>query len=263
MRRAIFFEQLWADFVQIAPHAAAIRACFEKAGERVENDHVAFRTFALPPIDLEALEPRILSLGYKLLDEYHFVEKRLRARAYVCAGAPRIFASELLVNELSSAAAHMINDLVSQVSRFDEGPGLLMSGRLWAAPAFSVYERLAEESEYAGWLAALGLRPNHFTVSVNALNAFSSVAEVLSFVEAAGYRINTAGGRVKGSAAELLEQGSTLADRVAVEFAGGEHHLIPTCYYEFALRHPDSKGKLYAGFVPASADRIFESTHRD
>jgi hypothetical protein len=66
---------------------------------------------------------------------------------------------------------------------------------------------------------------------------------------------------VKGTPDVLLEQGSTLADRVAVDFADGSH-VIPTCYYEFALRHPDATGKLYEGFVPASANRIFESTHR-
>lgn len=262
MQREVFFQQLWADFIRIAPHAAEIRARFEEAGEHVENDHVAFRTFALPPINLEALEPEILSLGYELLDEYRFVEKRLRARAYVCEGAPRIFLSELLVDELSPWAAKMINELVAGIDQPDHGPGIFMSGRLWSPPDFSMYERLAGESEYAAWLAALGLRPNHFTVSVNALRGFSGVEEVLSFVEAAGYRINAAGGRVKGSSATLLEQGSTLADQVPVEFAGGVKHTVPTCYYEFALRHRDANGRLYDGFVPASADRIFESTHR-
>ena len=47
-----------------------------------------------------------------------------------------------------------------------------------------------------------------------------------------------------------------------MEFAGGERHVIPTCYYEFALRHRDADGRLYEGFVAKSADRIFESTHR-
>ncbi len=37
--------------------------------------------------------------------------------------------------------------------------------------------------------------------------------------------------------------------------------MIPSCYYEFALRHPDpATGRLFPGFVTPSADRIFEST---
>jgi hypothetical protein len=35
---------------------------------------------------------------------------------------------------------------------------------------------------------------------------------------------------------------------------------IPSCYYEFALRYPDTDGKLYSGFIAKSADKIFEST---
>jgi hypothetical protein len=46
-----------------------------------------------------------------------------------------------------------------------------------------------------------------------------------------------------------------------VEFANGERHVIPTCYYEFARRYPDADGKIYEGFVAASADKIFESTN--
>ena len=59
----------------------------------------------------------------------------------------------------------------------------------------------------------------------------------------------------------LLEQGSTLADRAEFTFAGGQVEEIPTCYYEFAKRYRTSDGRLYQGFVAASADKIFESTN--
>jgi 2-oxoadipate dioxygenase/decarboxylase-like protein len=260
--RTKFFEALWTDFAAIAPQAAAIRRRLEEHGEQVENDHVAFRTFNLGPVSLERLEPLVLGLGYSLLDEYRFEDKHLRARAYVCPDAPRLFLSELLCEELSGWAQAIINQLLAQApGDFAASPRVFWSGRPWAPLRFAEYERLSNESEYAGWLAALGFRPNHFTVSINRLARFTEVAEVLDFVEAAGYRINASGGRVKGSRDVLLEQGSTLADRVPVQFADGPR-IIPTCYYEFALRHPDASGRLYEGFVPASADRIFESTHR-
>ena len=35
---------------------------------------------------------------------------------------------------------------------------------------------------------------------------------------------------------------------------------VPSCYYEFARRYPLPSGELFQGFVPASADKIFEST---
>jgi hypothetical protein len=262
MDRTNFFEALWADFAVIAPQAAAILRRLEEHGESVQNDHVAFRTFNLSPISLEQLEPLVLALGYRILEEYRFEDKHLRARAYVCSGAPRLFLSELLCEELSGWTQAIISQLAAQVPPdFATTPEVFWAGRPWVPLRFADYERLSNESEYAGWLAALGLRPNHFTVSINQLKKLTSVEQVLEFVEAAGYRINAAGGRVKGSPEVLLEQGSTLADRVPVQFADGPR-IIPTCYYEFALRHPDRAGRLYEGFVPSSADRIFESTHR-
>lgn len=109
-------------------------------------------------------------------------------------------------------------------------------------------------------MAALGLRVNHFTISVNAMQSFPDLPALLDFVEAQGFALNVSGGRIKGSPEVLLEQASTLADRVPVAFAAGETHQIPTCYYEFARRYPAPDGQLYEGFVAASADRIFEST---
>lgn len=263
MNREQFFERLWQDFVVMAPQAAALRDRLSATGEPVENDHVAFRTLARPALGIEALERWLLGFGYRILTDYAFPEKKLRARAYVLEGAPRIFLSELLVDELSPAARRILEGIAAEArGRVPEGPEVFWAGRLWEPIPFAEYELLAAESEYGAWLAALGLRPNHFTVSINALRRLRTVEAVLEFVEQAGYRINTSGGRVKGSPAQLLEQGSTLADRMEVEFAGGERQVIPTCYYEFALRHRDAHGRLYEGFVPASADKIFESTDR-
>jgi hypothetical protein len=263
MQREHFFARLWEDFVKIAPRAAALRHMLLEAGEHVENDHVAFRTLARPGLGISALEARILDLGYAPLDDYEFPDKHLRARAYLCDGSPRIFLSELVVEELSDRAQALLDGLAQQAVRvLPAGPEIFWAGRLWQPLPFADYESLAEESEYAGWLAALGLRPNHFTVSINALKRLCSVEAVLGFAEAAGYRINKVGGRVKGTPMDLLEQGSTLAELVPVEFEGGEVHEIPTCYYEFALRYRGAGGELYQGFVPSSAGRIFESTNR-
>ena len=58
----------------------------------------------------------------------------------------------------------------------------------------------------------------------------------------------------------MLEQSSTLADKVAVNFSD-KTVKIPSCFYEFAKRYPLNNGQLYTGFVAASADKIFESTN--
>ena len=263
MQIATFFDHLWADYIRMAPRAATLKAVFEQHGETVVNDHVAFRTFDCAPIGLAALEPHILALGYTRFAPYKFPEKKLNAWGYMHPDPqqPRVFLSELEVGKLSAAAQTIVRELCSQIdSRRTQDPSVLWSGRLWKPVTHTQYQALLTESEYAGWLTAIGLRPNHFTISINHLTRYPSVEAVLQVVEAQGIPINTDGGRVKGTPAVLLEQGSTLADEQPVQFADGTF-TVPTCYYEFALRHRDPKGQLFQGFVPASADKIFASTN--
>lgn len=259
------FERLWADYAAMAPRAARLKRVFEERGEHVANDHVAFRTLARPPIDLERLERHVLALGYRRLEPYAFPAKHLRAYGYVPPreDLPRIFLSELQVDELSPVARDVLDRCAAQVDPVRcSDVSVLWAGRLWEPIAWRAYQELAAESEYAAWVAAIGIRPNHFTISVDRLRRHREVEDVLRVVEEQGIPVNERGGRVKGSPAALLEQGSTMADRMPVAFADGETHEIPTCYYEFAKRYRDANGELFQGFVAASADRIFESTDR-
>src|SRR5690606_25350840 len=100
-------------------------------------------------------------------------------------------------------------------------PQLPAIGRPWPALPWATYERLRGESEYAAWLAAFGFRANHFTVAVHALPSRPTLAEVNARIEAAGIPLNQAGGAIKGDPAALLEQSSTLAAPVRVDFADG------------------------------------------
>lgn len=258
-----FFQHLWADYVEMTPQAQRIKTAFEDAGERVVNDHVAFRTLALEPIGLKALEPHLLAVGYTPYEPYDFAAKKLSAFGYLPPEPemPRVFVSELRVAELSAEAGAILRRVASQVDPARvASPDVLWSGRLWDAVSWDEYQTLQAESEYAAWVASIGIRPNHFTIGVNFLEKHPEVEDVLRVVEGLGYSINESGGRVKGSPDVLLEQGSTLADRMAIDFAGGETHEVPTCYYEFAKRYPTESGELYPGFIAASADKIFEST---
>ncbi len=263
MQAEQFFANLWQDYIQITPQAEKIHALFEASDGEVINDHVAFRTFAQTPLELDNLEPLILSMGYRRQDEYFFKAKKLRAYSFIHSDLtlPKIFCSELLTDELSEQAQSILRGYTQQISVAPTELSVFWSGRHWPMPSWAGYSDLIEESEYAAWLLALGIRANHFTISINHLRTTQSIQEVLARVKSAGYMINAVGGEVKGTPEALLEQGSTLADRKPFEFADGDHHEIPTCFYEFALRHPDENGELYQGFVEANADKIFESTH--
>ncbi len=265
MNHPEFFSTLWSDFCAIAPAAANINAQLTADGERVLNDHVAFRTFNKGPISLEKLDPVVRSLGYERFDDYRFEEKKLRAWAYVHptdADAPKIFVSELLTEEFSPELQAVVDELVAQIPEdFVKGPEVFWAGLPWERVSYDTYLKLREESEYAAWLAALGLRANHFTIFLNEMSdKLSTVEAMLAYVEKHGFEVNSSGGRVKGGEDVHLAQGSTLADKMAVEFSDGPQ-VVPTCYYEFARRFPKPDGELYQGFVASSADKIFESTN--
>ena len=256
-----FFSALWADYVNFAPSAAKIHQVLG-GGQAIVNDHIALRSFNTPELGLDAMEPLFLQMGYQRGGEYAFKAKKLLARHYEHPqpGVPKVFISELLLQEFSTELQAQIARLLEQMDLSQaQQASVLYSGRHWAV-SHADYQALLAESEYAAWLAAFGFRANHFTVDVNVLPGYDSVAQVNETLKREGFALNVAGGEIKGSPQVMLEQSSTLADKVAVNFSDGVFE-IPACFYEFAFRYPQADGGLYRGFVEASADKIFESTN--
>lgn len=262
MQCQAFFDQLWRDYILITPQAAQIHELFLSQGDAIINDHVALRTFNLSPIDIASLEGHIFNLGYQRYESYYFEDKHLDAWAYLPndENQPRIFFSQLQVEKLSLDAQAIIKGLVGQVpAQAVQSLQVFFSGAMWQLPSWQEYQVLLSESEYAAWLSVMGLRANHFTISVNSL-INPSLQAVVGRLQQAGFALNDTGGLIKGGPDVLLEQASTLADSMLMSFAGGDSHSIKTCYYEFARRYRDCDGILYQGFVPASANSIFHST---
>ncbi|KPQ29435.1 MAG: protein of unknown function containing DUF1338 domain [Marinobacter excellens HL-55] len=257
------FSRLWQSYKEVTPSAERIHQILAtQERQAIVNDHIALRTFNLAPVGLEALARHFTSLGYHQGGEYHFEAKKLYARHYEHPNqnVPKVFISELLVDQCSPALQATVTRLVSQIeSNAVSGDDFLYSGRHWALD-YATYRTLLEESEYAAWTAAWGYRANHFTVSINHLEQIQSVPQMNQLLKNHGFRINTAGGEVKGSPEDLLEQSSTMADRIDLAFSD-QVAAVPSCFYEFARRYPGADGQLYPGFVAASADKIFESTH--
>ena len=135
----------------------------------------------------------------------------------------------------------------------------MIAGTPWGKIDWQTYQDLLKESEYAAWMAAFGFRVNHFTVFYNALKTFKDFSDLNGFIKGLGFQLNSVGGEIKGSNKVFLEQSSTFACPVEVDFAD-RRMRIPGCYYEFARRYPKPDGKLFQGFLPDSADKIFEST---
>jgi hypothetical protein len=255
------FAALWADYTALTPQAERIHDLLNDRGETVRNDHVALRTYALPGIGIAALARPFEALGYVARERYRFDDKKLVARYWQHPDElrPKVFISELCVAELSPSSQQIIDRLYIQLpAEFGERADLPWAGRPWRVRR-AEYESLLRESEYAAWVAAFGFRVNHFTVDVNALTTFPDLPSLDAFLTEHGFRLNDAGGAIKGSPADHLEQSSTRAEEIVVELADGSL-VIPSCYYEFARRYPLPSGELFHGFVPRSADKIFEST---
>jgi hypothetical protein len=253
---------LWADYTAITPLAERIHVLLADRGEEVVNDHVALRTYAgAGGIGIAALARPFEALGWVARDRYRFDDKKLVARYWQHPDPrlPKVFISELCVAELSPSSQQIIDRLVAQIpAGFAARADLPWAGRPWPI-RIAEYESLLRESEYAAWVGAFGLRVNHFTVAANALTTFPDLVALNAFLVEHGFHMNDAGGTVKGTRAECLEQSSTRAEAVHVDFADGRR-AIPSGYYEFAKRYPLPSGELFHGFVPASADKIFEST---
>jgi hypothetical protein len=263
MNADTIFDRLWEQYTAENPGAGAIHELFQNAGEQVINDHVAFRTFDDPRVNIDVLSRPFLAAGYRPAGEYSFKAKKLRARHYELPGSPespRVFISELMLDEFSEELQETIRKALDEVpTEVLASPDLILRGSVFSSISYAVYNRLREESEYAAWMYAFGYRANHFTVSINYLKNFEGIGEVNSFLKDNGYQLNSSGGEIKGTPQQLLEQSSTLADQVEVRFSEGTH-TIPGCYYEFARRYPDASGTLFSGFIAGSADKIFEST---
>ncbi len=262
MKSQLIFDRLWKDYTEQNPSVKDIYDLFGRKGEKVENDHIAFRTYDDPRVNIDVLAKPFIHAGYVFKGDYRFEQKKLYAKHFELEGGPRVFISQLITSEFSTYLQQQVKDMIDRIPQhLLDSEELIYSGCMWGTPSFEVYEKLREESEYAAWLYVNGFRANHFTVSINALKKYDTIQKVNQLLKDNGFRINDSGGEVKGTPAQLLEQSSTRSEMIRVEFVEGMKE-IPGCYYEFARRYPDADGKLYSGFIAKSADKIFESTDK-
>lgn len=258
------FAHLWRDFATIAPQAAHIHDLLESRGERFTNDHVALRTFDAEAIRKEVLAAPFVRWGYQQTGEYFFKERKLRAVSYShpSKNLPRVFISELVLSSCSASLQKHVQSLIEHLPEDVGGDQLLGDQSLWPAVQYHVYRELLEESEYAAWVAAFGIRANHFTINFNDLKTFASLQSLNEFLVARGFELNSPSAPIQGSPSQLLEQSSTRADHIEWPFADGKKHMIRSCYYEFCRRYRDpASGQWYDGFITKNADKIFESTN--
>jgi hypothetical protein len=250
----------------------------------IQNDHIAFRTMGVEHLGIASLEKIFLHCGYKKRDHYQFPAKKLTAYWYAppMPHFPRIFISQLMVDQLSDKNNAIIRSYTDQVKQdpvdmlnLDDPVQVddFLHKPLWRTPSWEDYQALSKESEYAAWVIYNRYYLNHFTISVHKLpDGYNTISQFNNFLEENGFQLNDSGGKIKTSKDGLLIQSSTVAEMIDAEFAStkGEPVLkkISGSYVEFAERrllHPDGNndGERRDGFEVNNADRIFESTYQE
>ena len=262
---------------------AMIKKGWVSSQEDIINDHVAFRTLGVPNLGIKSFEKIFLKHGYQKKEFYSFEAKKLNAYWYAPpkSNLPRIFISELRVNELSGTAQQIIQkythsiikdpadniDLnnASEVIEFFEKP-------LWKLPTLKDFDTLLNESEYAAWVIYNRYYLNHYTISVHELpEGFDRLEKFNEFLIDLGIKLNDSGGIIKTSKDGLLLQSSSVAEMIKADFSDHKTKEIAGSYVEFAERKilPEfqnlNQDQIMAehrrdGFETANADKIFEST---
>ncbi len=257
------FQRIWDDYLTQNPAVKEVYDLFVSKGETVINDHIAFRTFNDPRVNIDVMSKAFLDLGFEFKESYDFNEKHLKARHFESNSdkIPRIFISELKLEEMSPYIQEMAKNIIGSIpEEVLKDPLIFLSGRNWGTPSFEVYEKLREESEYAAWVYVYGFRANHFTVSINELKEYNTIQKVNNLLTENGFELNSVGGTIKGTPEVLLEQSSTIAGKLPIKFKEGVKE-VPSCFYEFARRYNDANGNLFSGFIAKNANKIFESTN--
>ncbi|GFP86152.1 hypothetical protein PHJA_000759000 [Phtheirospermum japonicum] len=253
--------------------------------DRICYDHFAFRTFAVDGHGIDSMAKLFLDFGYVKREELRFPAKKLKAFwfsppnvPHIANGPlPRIFISELLVDQMSPEAQEIIRKYTKLSGNGNMHAALASAlGCLtWDKPSYSEFEQLAKESEYAAWTLVNGYALNHVTISAHRLKShLRNIRNLNQFIEENGFKLNSEGGILKVSPDGLLLQSSTVADSNSFEFAEGISESIPRSYIEFAERLvlpqfknlPEDKVEEFHrrdGFEVGNADKIFESTSMD
>lgn len=269
------------------PTAKRVLELVHSAGnDRIIYDHFAFRTFGVNGHGIDSMAEIFLDFGYIQKDELRFPAKKLKAYWFsppavscedgsgVNGPLPRIFISELLVDQMSSEAQEIIKKYTGMSGKGNKYAALASAqGSLtWQKPSLSEFQRLARESEYAAWTLVNGYALNHVTISTHWLNShLKNINHLNQFIEDNGFNLNSEGGTLKVSPDGFLLQSSTVADSMPFRFADGEVESVPCSYIEFAERLvlpqyktlPDKEVKEFHrrdGFEVGNADKIFEST---
>ncbi|BAY08846.1 DUF1338 domain-containing protein [Calothrix sp. NIES-2098] len=289
------FSLLWQEYSARVNYARTYQQMITDAGGTVANDHIALRSLRLSldtpkgeiNLGINYLEQLATALGYVAAGEYVFPETHLYARHYshpqqVEFDLPKLFISELIVDELPSRIAELIYQTVSSL-QYDSVTDSLTEDenvesiarklkkiftRPWLPPQRSVVEEVNRVTQYGAWVLLHGYAVNHFTGYINRQNTseYPDIDSTVSGLVKLGVPMKA---EIEGDIACGLRQTATQAvtEMVTVldDRTNAEIQIPWTyAYYEIAQRYPveteSGKHLLFDAFLGKNAQQLFEMT---
>jgi hypothetical protein len=288
---------LWQDYSTRVNHARTYQQMITAAGGTVANDHIAFRSLRLlvdspqgqVNLGIDYLAELAEALGYVAAGEYNFAQTHLYAHYYHHPqqeefNLPKLFISELVVDELPANIAQLISKTVSAIPNELTSPVTLLKKdakietiakqlqpvftRPWQPPKRSVVEEVNQVTQYGAWVLLHGYAVNHFTGYINRQNTpeYPDIDTTASGLAKLGVPMKA---EIEGNIACGLRQTATQAvtEMVTVlDDNNGSEIQIPWtyAYYEIAQRYlvevEFGKQVLFDAFLGSNAQQLFEMT---
>ncbi|QFS49168.1 DUF1338 domain-containing protein [Nostoc sphaeroides] len=291
------WKLLWQEYNARVNHARTYQQMITAAGGTVANDHIAFRSLRLlvdsPQgkinLGIDYIGQLAEALGYVATGEYNFAQTHLYARYYRHPqqeefNLPKLFISELIVDELPANIAQLISKTVSSIPYELTSPLTLLQKdgnietiakqlqqvftRPWLPPVCSVVEEVNQVTQYGAWVLLHGYAVNHFTGYVNGQNTpeYPDIETTADALANLGVPMKA---EIEGNIACGLRQTATQAvtEMVTVldDNSGAEIPIPWTyAYYEIAQRYlievESGKQVLFDAFLGSNAQQLFEMT---
>lgn len=290
-------NKLWDRFRFRVPYAGRYAHIVSQKGGRVVHDHLAFRTLNTHtgelPEGISAVRHIIRCLGYQPAGRLSFPGKKLNALYFEHPGEitlPKIFVSQLEVEQLPPWAQQMIRDtvketpyllsdnsiellgrlktdgiLTSEGAEFLENELVLFFGRPWQAPLKETILKINDVSHYAAWVLLHGNAVSHFAAFFNCqgVKQWPDLETTCEALAKAGIPMKPT---IEGPRGSPLRQAGTLAVKEDVEVTGedGPGEIPWTyAYFEIAERgfiEENGQRKMYSGFLEKQARHFFNLT---
>lgn len=292
------FSLLWQEYSARVTYARTYQQMITAAGGTVVNDHIAFRSLRLSVdnpqgkinLGINHLGQIAEALGYVVAGEYTFPQTHLYAHHYrhpqqAEFDLPKLFISELIVNELPDNIAQLIYQTVSSIQDKSlllstsllpkEGNAEIIAQQLqkvftrpWLTPQLSVVEEVNQVTQYGAWVLLHGYAVNHFTGYVNRHQTpeypdIDTTARGLANLDV------PMKAEIEGDFACGLRQTATQAVKelvTVIDDISNQEIQIPWtyAYYEIAQRYlvemEPGKPELFDAFLGNNAQHLFEMT---